>query len=433
MHESLPILAIGVVLGLALVFLLSLSEAALVAVSRVRLKKLMDEGDRRAEVVHDLVDGDDTYLTAIIASITVFLMLVAHLVTRITVHLCPDAAQQRVWLPVASAAMLAFILIFCELTPKSFAKHHSVTVALRVGQPVYWLTRLLKWPVLGLSVVATGIIRLFGGRVTRRQRLITQEDIQAAAEVGEQEGTVDPAERQMIRRIIGFGTAAVREVMIPRVDIVALEADVRADEVLKTAEETGFSRIPIYEDTIDNVVGIAYVNDVLARVAEGQPDLPAREVAREACYVPEAKKLDEVLRDLQRRQVHMAIVLDEYGGTLGLVTIEDILEEIVGEIRDEHDVEEPHYRALGPGEFLVDAGVRVEEANERLGLAMPEGDYETIGGFIFDQEGRVPKRGERIPLEGADLVVEDCDPQRINTVRILKRKAATPDAAKAPR
>ncbi|MFQ6097456.1 MAG: hemolysin family protein [Armatimonadota bacterium] len=431
MHESLPIMIVGVCLGLGCVFFLSLSEASLVAVSRVRLRKLADEGDRRAEVVHNLVTSSDTYLTAIIVAITVFLMLVAHLVTRIVVIACPDAAQQRVWLPVASASVLAFILIFCELTPKSFAKHHPVSVALRVGRPVYWLTRALDWPVRGLTAVATAIIRALGGRVTRRHRPITPEDIQAAAEVGEREGTVDPAERQMIRRIIRFGEAAIREIMVPRVDIVALEASVGADDVLKTAEETGFSRIPVYDDTIDDIVGIVYVNDVLARFAEGQPNVTAREVAREAYHVPEAKKIDEVLRDMQRRQVHMAVVMDEYGGTLGLVTIEDILEEIVGEIRDEHDVEEPHYRSIGPGEYLVDAGVQVQEANERLGLTIPEGDYETIGGFVFDQEGRVPDRGERISLEGADLIVEDCDQQRINTVRIVKRSPTAETAVES--
>jgi len=411
---------VGIVAGLVCVFVQSLSEAGFLAVSKVRLRSLADEGNVKARIVQRLTDESDDYLGALIVANTLCIMLVSHLTTRLVVHVSGTDGAEK-WLPMVSIGMLAFILVLCELTPKSFAKQRSTSSALLMARPVQCLTSVSKPVIWVLMAVASRIIRLFGGETRRRGYRITEDDIVAAAEVGEEEGTVEPSERRMIERIIGFGTKIAREIMIPRIDVVAVPEEATADDVLDIAEERGFSRIPVYRETIDNITGIVYVNDILAAIVNGHAKIDIRDILREPIHVPETKTLDELFAELQQRKVHIAIVLDEYGGTEGLVTIEDILEEIVGEIRDEHDAEEFVVRRLSELEALIDPGVSVADANDMLGVNIPEGDYETVGGFVLERVGRLPDVGETVRADGFDLVVEDLDGPRLTLVRVLKK------------
>jgi putative hemolysin len=411
---------VGIVLGLASIFVLSLSEAGLVAVSKVRLRNLAEAGDAKAGIARRLVDDSDDYLGAIIVAITLCIMLVSNLTTRLVVHIGGSDGGASV-LPVVSVAMLVFILLFCELTPKSFAKQRSTGSALLVARPVEILTIVSRPLIRGLTVVARAIIRLFGGQTERRGYHVTEGDIMAAAEVGEEEGTVEPSERRMIERILGFGTKTAREIMIPRIDVVAAPEKATADDILDIAEERGFSRIPVYRETIDNITGIVYVNDILAGYANGNGETDIRDILREAIHVPETKKLDELFAELQQQKVHIAIVLDEYGGTEGLVTIEDILEELVGEIEDEHDAEGFVLRRLSETEALIDPGISIADASDMLGIEIPEGDYETVSGFVLERAGRLPDVGERVGADGFEMVVENRDGPRITLVRVVKQ------------
>jgi CBS domain containing-hemolysin-like protein len=411
---------LGIVAGLVCVFVQSLSEAGLLAVSKVRLRSLADEGNEKARLVQRLTHESDDYLGALIVANTLCIMLVSHLTTRLVVHVSGTGGAEG-WLPIVSIGMLVFILVFCELTPKSFAKERSTRSALLMARPVQLLTIVSRPLIRALTVVASGIIRLFGGETTRRGYHVTEDDIMAAAEVGEEEGTVEPGERRMIERIIGFGTKTAREIMIPRIDMVVVTEDATADDVLDIAEERGFSRIPVYRETIDNITGIVYVNDILAAVANGNGTVDIRDILREPIHVPETKKLDELFAELQRQRVHLAIVLDEYGGTEGLVTIEDILEELVGEIQDEHDAEEFVLRRLSETEALIDPGVSVADASEMLGIEIPEGDYETLGGFVLARAGHLPEVGERVRADGLEMVAEERDGPRLTLVRVVKQ------------
>jgi len=415
---------LGIVAGLVCVFVQSLSEAGLLAVSKVRLRSLADEGNVKARLVQRLTDESDDYLGALIVANTLCIMLVSHLTTRLVVHVSGAGGAEE-WLPIVSIGMLVFILVFCELTPKSFAKQRSTSTALLMARPVQVLTIASRPLIRGLTVVASAIIRLLGGETRRRGYHVTEDDIMAAAEVGEEEGTVEPGERRMIERIIGFGTKTAHEIMIPRIDVVAAPEEATADDVLDIAEEKGFSRIPVYRETIDNIIGIVYVNDILAGFANGNGETDIRDILREAIHVPETKKLDELFAELQQRKVHIAIVLDEYGGTEGLVTIEDILEELVGEIEDEHDAEEFVIRRLGETEALIDPGVSVADANDMLGIEIPQGDYETVGGFVLERAGRLPDVGERVRADGLEVVVERRDGARLTLVRVVKQPHGT--------
>jgi len=411
---------LGIVAGLVCVFVQSLSEAGLLAVSKVRLRSLADEGNVKARIVQRLTSESDDYLGALIVANTLCIMLVSHLTTRLVVHVSGTGGADE-WLPIASIGMLLFILIFCELTPKSFAKQRSTGSALLVARPVEILTIVSRPLIRGLSVVARAIIRLLGGQTERRGYHVTEDDIMAAAEVGEEEGTVEPSERRMIERILGFGTKTAREIMIPRIDVVAVSEEATADDVLDIAEEKGFSRIPVYRETIDNITGIVYVNDILAGYANGNGETDLRDILREAIHVPETKKLDELFAELQQQKVHIAIVLDEYGGTEGLLTIEDILEELVGEIEDEHDAEGFVLQRLSETEALIDPGISIADASEMLGIEIPEGDYETVGGFVLERAGKLPEVGERVRADGLEMVVENRDGPRITLVRVVKQ------------
>ena len=419
MQDPVAIVEVAAIaVGLLAIFLLSLSETALVSVNRVRLRRLVEAGEPRARLVEGLTRANADYLSAIIAGITLFIILVSNLTTGLVMRLSQEPGR---WLALASGLMLAFIVIVCELTPKSFAKRYPTRMVLWVARPVQVLTLGLRPAVRVLTAISGAVLRLFGLKVREARRFLTAEDIRAAAEVGEEEGTVQPMERDMIERVIELGATSAYEIMTPRVDIVAVDEEATPEDVLAIAEEKGLSRIPVYRETIDNITGIAYVNDLLGQLAEGDRALRVRGIVRQPIQVPGTKKIDELLAELRREHVHMAVVLDEYGGTEGLVTIEDILEEIVGEIRDEHDREPPEIQPLSPTEALVDAGAAIDDVSEALGVRIPEGDYHTIGGFVFAQTGKVPEVGERILGDGFELVVEACDGQRIKSVRLIRR------------
>ena len=238
---------------------------------------------------------------------------------------------------------------------------------------------------------------------------MTHEEIQAAAEVSEEEGLVDAEEAEMLDNVIDLAQTLVREIMVPRVDLVAVEEEASVVDFAAVASRSGNSRIPIYCETLDNITGIVYVNDVLRRLGGGESNFALSEIARAPFYVPDSKPIDDLLRELRERRVHIAIVVDEFGGTDGLVTIEDILEELVGEITDEHDAPNRDFERLRDDEARVDGKMRIEEVNERLGCELPEGQYETVAGLVSGLAGHIPVCGEAFEVAGARLVVEQSD------------------------
>jgi CBS domain containing-hemolysin-like protein len=317
------------------------------------------------------------------------------------------------------ALLLLLIMIFSEALPKALAIREPTRAAQLLAGPMAFITRAV-WPLISvINLLTSPLVQLVSGSQATHLPLVTEEELRLLVNVGEEEGLIEPDEREMIEGIFTFGDTVVREVMIPRVDIVALEATATLDEALEMVIGRGHSRIPVYQETIDRVVGILYAKDLLPSLRAGQRDLALARLLRPPHFVPEMMKVDALLRDLQTRKVHLAIVVDEYGGTAGLVTIEDLLEEIVGDIQDEYDVEEPSVQFVGPGELVADARVLIDDINHMTGLELASEESDRIGGIVFEQLGRVPQVGDEVhPAEGVTITVLSIDGLRLRQLRL---------------
>lgn len=320
-------------------------------------------------------------------------------------------------------ALVAFLLLtFSSLVPKGLVRERAVGV---VAASVPWLRVLsaVLYPVTKLSfLLVDGTLRALGARACIEEPYVTEEEIETLIQLEEKKASLEEEERRMIRSIYEFSDTVVREVMVPRLDIVAIPEDATLRAAAALVREEGFSRIPVYRENLDSIVGILYAKDLVTLLDTDPADLnrPVGGLMHEPSFVPETKDVGDLLREFQEHKVHISIVVDEYGGTSGLVTIEDIIEEIVGEIRDEYDeVEPPPYREIAPGQYEVDARMAVEDLAHSVGLELPEGEeYETVGGLIFCHLGRVPREGERVEVDGIMLTVLDADEKRVIRVRL---------------
>jgi CBS domain containing-hemolysin-like protein len=323
--------------------------------------------------------------------------------------------------------MTLLTFIFAEVAPKTFAVQHTDRVALSVAPLVYLLVRL---PILGpLTRLLIGI----GNVVTPGKGLATgpflsEDELRAMVDEAEKEEVIEQEEREMIHSIFEFGDTILREVMVPRPDMVAVGADRSLQEVLEVILRSGYSRIPVYERDIDDIVGLAYAKDVLRSLHDGQVDKPLADILRPAPFMPESMKAADCLREMRRRKSHMVIVIDEYGGTAGLVTIEDLLEEIVGEIADEYDREEPNVEPLPDGDYRVNARLGIDEVNELLDVQLPSTEWDSIGGLVLNLVGDVPREGQEVEFMGLRLRAERVQGRRLGRIRIHRLDEAGLDA-----
>ncbi len=330
---------------------------------------------------------------------------------------------------VVTVAALSLVAVLLGLfVPRAIAARHAQGVLLVLVWPleiITWITRPLVTALFFLTQI---LVRPFGGN-PQAGTLVTEEEIRALVETGQAQGVLEPREREMISSIFELGDKQVREVMIPRTDIVALDVNTPASEVLEQITHVGHSRLPVYEGSADDIIGILYVKDLFRRLARGDRDIDLRRYLRSAHFVPETKKADELLREMQRDKVHIAVVVDEYGGTAGIVTLEDLVEEIVGEIRDEYDVEQELVLPVSESEAVMDARVPFEDVRETFAIEVePSEDYATLGGFITNQLGRFPRAGESVEAGNVRFTVETVEGKRIRRVRIT-RLARDPELA----
>ncbi|WP_457556067.1 hemolysin family protein [Candidatus Pyrohabitans sp.] len=419
MPEALLYLEIA---SLALLFLLSAffsgSETAYLAVSRAKVKKLAKEGDPRAETLLYLVEHPNRVLVTILVGNNLVNITAASLATSLAIN-----AFGSKGVGIATGVVTLIVLLFGEITPKSFAATNAERVALLIARPIYFLMKLLSPLVLLLSKFAKLLVKSFGGEV-RLGPFITEEELKMLVEVGEELGAIEKEEKEMISGIFEFGETDVREVMVPRIDMKCIPANESIESARRLILETGHSRIPVYEGSIDNIIGVLYAKDLLKYLnAESKKPESLREIVRPAYFVPETKKLDDLLREFQQNRIHMAIVVDEYGGTAGMVTLEDILEEIVGEIKDEYDLaEEEPLERINEREVVVDARMSIHDVNEALNIALPEEEFDTVGGLLFNTLGRIPSPGDEVEFEDAKLRVEKMRGRRIMKVRVILKK-----------
>ena len=404
-------------------FFFSLAEAALLGVSGPRLRRMQDGADPRGHVVAYLVH-DSNYLSVLIVGMNLCNILIATIMTLIVHYRVSEGSP---WLVEGlHLAMVGFIIVFAEITPKSYGARHPESTALAVARPLQMFMRLFHPITVVLNALAMPLIRILGRSSSERQ-MVSLEELRAAADESEEDGLVNPDEGQMLDNVIDLSNRLVREIMVPRVDMLAVGQDVDIREFAVTASRSGYSRIPIYEENLDNITGIVYVKDVLDRLHRGETDFTLQEIARTPMYVPETKWVDKLFLELREQRVHIAIVVDEYGGTAGLVTIEDILEELVGEIVDEHDPSEEEVVRVSDNEYMVDGKARIEDVNELLADALPNETYETIGGLVSGLAGHIPETGERFELASVQFVVEESDGQHVERVRIVVDKREEDD------
>jgi CBS domain containing-hemolysin-like protein len=393
---------------------LAMSETAFTRVSRIRLLALEEEGDKRARRVLRLMDHPEQTLNSIL-----LLVLGCQLIgaTILGTVLEPVFGTAGVAIGIVVEIFVVFTLF--EVVPKTFALQHSERSALLVSPLLAFVTSF--WPLRVLTSGFIGIANIvLPGRGLRHGPFVTEEEILTMADVAAKESSIETEERELIHSIFEFGDTVVREVMLPRTDMVAVETDATVDEAIATAISAGKSRLPAYEDSTDNIVGLVFLKDLVARSAEGEGSEPVRQSLRAAHFVPESKRVAELLREMQTEKFHMAIVVDEYGGTAGLVTMEDLLEEIVGEITDEYDVDEPTVERLPSGSLRVPGRTPIDEVNELLDVDLPDDEWDTVGGLVFNTLGHVPVEGECLTFDGLEFCAERVQGRRIVSVVITR-------------
>ena len=407
------VLSVVVVLLLVASAVLALAETALVRMSRAKAKSLADDGKRGAKVLVRLTEDPQGFLNPVLLLVLICQLVVATLVGILAVR------WFGAWGVVAATVFeIVVIFVFAEAVPKNWAVHHPERAALFAAPMVSAVVRFppVEWVSGGLNGLANLIVGQKGGYAGA---LVTESELLAMADVAVEGDVIETEERALIHSIIEFGDTVVREVMVPRTDMVTIGADDTVEAALDIALEAGRSRVPAIEQQIDDVVGIAYTKDLIRSVRAGDGAEPVRSHLRGAHFVPETKRVSDLMREMQADQFHQAVVVDEYGGTAGLVTLEDLIEELVGEIVDEFDVEEAPVEELGSGELRVSARLPVDEVNELINAELPTGAWDTVGGLVFDLLGHVPVAGESVDVGGLRLVADRVTGRRIERVRIL--------------
>ena len=405
---------VTIVVLLALQAVLAVAETSLTRTSRVRAISLEEEGRRGAGLLSRLVDHPERFLNPVLLAVNI-----CQTVSAILVGLLASDLFGAVGVIVGAIVNVVIVFVFTEAAPKTWAIQHTDRAALATAPFVALLIafpplRLLSRGLIGLSNV------ILPGKGLKQGPFVSEEELLAMADVAAEEDVIEAEERALIRSIIEFGDTVVREVMVPRPDMVTIDSDFRVIDAMEVVILNGYSRIPVTGEGIDDVRGIVYAKDLMRAEREGRGEVEVATLLRQARFVPETKPVAELMREMQAEQFHMAIVVDEYGGTAGLVTLEDLIEELVGEIVDEYDVEDPLVEPLPGGDVRVNARMPIDELNDLLHVELPEGDWDTVGGLFYNLVGHVPTEGETVDVDGHRLRAERVQGRRIGRVRITR-------------
>lgn len=412
------------------------TEIAVVSLNTTKLKKMEEEGDKRATRLLKMVDAPSSFLSTIQIAITLsgFLgsafaadsfsgYIVDWVYNGLGLTMIPQGVMNGFATVVTTIILSYFSLVFGELVPKRIAMQRAEGISFKVAGILRGIAVVTKPFIWLLSKTTNGMLRLMGFNPDAEDESVTEEEILMMVDEGEERGVIEEATSEMISNVFEFDDITAGEIMTHRTEISAVDEEDTIADVLQIAIEEGYSRIPVYREGLDNIVGVCYVKDLLKYVGKNLPErLPLTAVMRQTLYIPEAKKCGELLQDLQRCKVQMAVVVDEYGGTAGIVTMEDLLESIVGNIQDEFDNEEEDVVKLSDTIFTVDGTTDIDELSELLGVQLPEGDYDTVGGMLLESLGHIPKENEHpvVPIAGYSFTVEKIEERRIAKVRVEK-------------
>jgi putative hemolysin len=392
----------------------SSSEVALISITRAKARTLVNEGKPGSKAVAELKESPEHLLITILIGNNIVNVAAATLATSIAIKTFGD-----IGVGIATFFVVIVLLVFGEIGPKIYAARASDSFALTVAPVVLFLSRIFS-PLIWL---VEKVSPTFGIGKDVGEASVTEEEIKEWIDVGKEDGTIEQGEQEMLYSVLEFADTTAREIMTPRVDVTLMEDTVTFEEAIRIFNETGFSRIPVYHDHMDNITGILNVKDVFSAMVSHRKDSTIKEIMYDPMFVPETKKIDDLLKELQVHRVQMAIVIDEYSSFVGIATVEDILEEIVGDIMDEYDKEEPEIQNISDGVFVVDAQMWVEDINERMEIDLPvDESYETVGGLIIDRLGHIPLHpGEKVEInEGKiTLVVMQMHGRRIVKVKVV--------------
>ena len=391
------------------------AETALTSVNRLRIRNDAEEGDEPAKKILRLIERPERFLSAILVTSNVAVITASTVATILAINLFGDTGG------VLSTVVLSLIvLIFCEITPKTWAVQAPERRARLFIGPVEALSRVLGPLVRVLMFLTNGIVHMFGGAPVKRGPFVTEDELRLLVEVGEQEGVLEEDEREMIHNVFELADTTVHEVMVPRPDMITVEADATLDDAMKIIVEGGQSRIPVYADSIDDIIGVLYAKDLLRVLTLNERPPSVRSLVRQAYFVPESKRLDDLLREMQQQRVHMAIVVDEYGSVAGLVTIEDLVEQIIGDIQDEYDREEQLFERISDNEFIVDAKISLDELDELLDAELASEEYDTLGGLIYAKLDKIPSAGDTVRQGDLTFTVLGTKGRRVTKVRVVR-------------
>ncbi len=421
--------------------LFAAAEIAIVSVRRSRLRHLAEEErDRAAMTVQRLLEQPGRFLatTQIAVTLAGFFASAVGAVSLVVVMTAWLSSQPVPWIAynaygIAFVLVTVFIsfvtLLFGELVPKNLAIMRAESVALRLGRPVELVAKIAA-PVIWILTASTNLVlRLTGNPERARVNPITEEEIMAMVASGEEEGVVEPTERKLIDEVFEFGDTLAEEVMVPRVDVRALPKEATLAQARQAVVETGHTRLPVYDGDLDNIIGVVHAKDVLhalpPQATPEQTDRPVTTIMRRAYHVPSSKRTAELLPELQRQQLHLAVVVDEYGGTAGIVTLDNLLEEIVGPIRDEYDArEEPEIQVVGDGEAMVIGGADLEDVGAAVGVDLETEGVDTIGGLVYARLGRIPNEGDTVDLPDAEVEVISMRGRRVWKAKVIRKLPA---------
>ena len=392
----------------------SMSETALMALSKIRIRHMVDEGVKGAKLVERLSEDPSKLLGAILIGNNIVNIGASALATSIAVKAIGESGVGLV-----TIIMTILVLIFGEITPKSIAKQKSEEVALKVSKPINLVVKLFKPFIYVFTAISGVFIKLLGGDPKATEPFITEEELKTMVGVSEEEGVLENVEKEMIFNVFGFADAQVKDVMVQRVDVVAVDVNATYDEVINIIKLEQFSRIPVYNQNIDDVIGILNVKDLII-ASQNEENFKVSDYMREPYYTFEFKKVTELFKEMKKTRNHMAVVLDEYGGNVGIVTIEDLIEEVVGEIEDEYDDEQDSdIIVIKEDEYIVDGSARLDHIGDLIGVSMESDEFDSIGGLIIGELGRFPEKNEEVKLNSITFVIEEIDKNRIKKVRIF--------------
>jgi len=408
-----------IAVSLMAVAVLSGAESSFISVNKIRIRSLIDKGDKRALAVQKILDEHDRLFSVVILSGNLFTILATSIGTAMTIRL----VGPEVGVVVATAMMTFLTVVFGELTPKTFSVTHSESVSLFLARPMLLYMRIIS-PLIWIFHQSTSLIlNLLGVKERPSVPYVTEDEIKTMIKIGQEEGTIEAEEKDLLHRVFEFGDTEVSEAMIPRTEMIAISEDATVQDVLQLVSDKGYSRYPVMKENIDNIQGMLYIKDIMITMSQTDvSNLSVRNFMRDAYFVPENKMVTRLLDDMQKNNLHIAVVMDEYGGTAGLITLEDLMEQIVGGLQDEfEEIEaEQDIEIIDESTFVVSGQTDLHEINQLMGVDLKDEDFNTIGGYVFGLFGRLPKVGEKVRTNDMKFLIMDMDGRKISRIKVTK-------------